>query len=82
MAAVVIVLLQACAVTVLFEATAQLGADTVAPPLTVTPVPLLLSAMIQPGALALSSAWEVALTDRVGLVVSTAARSKGSLVVT
>jgi hypothetical protein len=52
----VIALVQAWAVTVLLEATAQLAADTVAPRLTVTPVPPLLRAMMQPGAVALTSA--------------------------
>src|SRR5215469_14305870 len=65
--------------TVLFEATAQLSAVMLPVPLSEIPLPVPLSAMTQPGALALISAWELALTGNVALVVSTCARSRGTL---
>jgi hypothetical protein len=67
---------------VAFDATAQPAADSVAPPVTLTPDPLPLSAIMQPGASALISAYAVALTDKVALVVTALASNSGSLVVT
>ena len=52
-------------VTVSSEATAQLAAVTAVPPLSVTPVPPAFSAMMQADALGLTSAYAVALTDKV-----------------
>jgi hypothetical protein len=67
---------------VAFEATAQPLADSVAPPVTLTPDPLPLSAMTQPGAPGLISAYAVELTDKVPLADTALASNSGSLVVT
>lgn len=67
---------------VLFDSTWQLLAVILPVPLSEIPVPLPLSAMMQPGALALISAEAEAATGIVVLVVSTRANRSGTFVVT